>query len=123
MPRLFDDDSVEQWHGRGQPQEITARALAHARRLLGEYEEPRLDEGVDEALRDYIEGPPDCARSPPAVEPPLDDESLTAARRSPGRRPRSSPTRRMGVGDARVRRLPPAAALPVCAEDGSLGWT
>jgi trimethylamine---corrinoid protein Co-methyltransferase len=53
MPRLFDNNSIEQWQADGS-QEITARALTHARRLLGEYEEPRLDEGVDEALRDYM---------------------------------------------------------------------
>ena len=34
--------------------DLTARALEHARRLLADYEEPRLDAGVDEALRDYI---------------------------------------------------------------------
>ena len=54
MPRLFDNNSIEQWQAEGS-QEITARALAHARRLLNEYEEPSLDQGVDEALRDYMD--------------------------------------------------------------------
>lgn len=53
MPELFDNNSIEQWMAEGS-QEITERALKHARNLLKNYEEPRLDEGVDEALRDYI---------------------------------------------------------------------
>jgi trimethylamine--corrinoid protein Co-methyltransferase len=53
MPELFDNNSIEQWVAEGS-HEITARALAHARALLADYEEPKLDEGVDEALRDYI---------------------------------------------------------------------
>ncbi|MEM1049289.1 MAG: trimethylamine methyltransferase family protein [Pseudomonadota bacterium] len=53
MPDLFDNNSIEQWIAEGSV-EITKRALAKARRLLGEYVEPTLDEGVDEALRDYI---------------------------------------------------------------------
>ena len=53
MPKLFDNNSIEQWQAEGSV-EITARALAHAKRLLQEYEEPRLDPGSDEALRDYI---------------------------------------------------------------------
>jgi trimethylamine--corrinoid protein Co-methyltransferase len=53
MPELFDNNSIEQWGAEGS-HEITARALAHARALLADYEEPKLDEGVDEALRDYI---------------------------------------------------------------------
>ncbi|MDA4846353.1 trimethylamine methyltransferase family protein [Hoeflea poritis] len=53
MPELFDNNSIEQWMAEGS-HEITERALNHARNLLKNYEEPRLDEGVDEALRDYI---------------------------------------------------------------------
>ena len=53
MPELFDNNSIEQWQAEGS-QEITARALARARKMLGEYEEPRLDPAVDDALRDYI---------------------------------------------------------------------
>lgn len=53
MPKLFDNSSIEQWVAEGS-QEITERALKHARKLLGEYEEPKLDAGIDEALRDFI---------------------------------------------------------------------
>ncbi|NBC23061.1 MAG: trimethylamine methyltransferase [Gammaproteobacteria bacterium] len=53
MPALFDNNSIEQWQAEG-GKEITARALERARKLLDEYQEPTLDAGVDEALRDYI---------------------------------------------------------------------
>lgn len=53
MPKLFDNNSIEQWRAEGSV-EINARALEHAKKLLGDYQEPKLDEGVDEALRDYI---------------------------------------------------------------------
>ena len=53
MPEMFDNNSIEQWAAEGSV-EITERALARARELLAAYEEPKLDEGVDEALRDYI---------------------------------------------------------------------
>lgn len=53
MPELFDNNSIEQWQADGE-QEITARALAHARKLLSEYQEPHLDPARDEALRDFI---------------------------------------------------------------------
>ena len=53
MPKLFDNNSIEQWQAEGSV-EITARALAQAKRLLNDYVEPKLDEGTDEALRDYI---------------------------------------------------------------------
>jgi trimethylamine--corrinoid protein Co-methyltransferase len=53
MPELFDNSSIEQWMAEGS-REITERALIHARRLLADYEEPKLDEGVNEALLDYI---------------------------------------------------------------------
>ena len=53
MPDRFDNNSVEQWIAEGS-QEITERALKHVRRLLEAYEEPKLDDTVDEALRDYI---------------------------------------------------------------------
>ena len=33
---------------------LAAPSLAHAKRLLTDYVEPKLDEGIDEALRDYI---------------------------------------------------------------------
>jgi len=53
MPEMFDNNSIEQWQAEGSV-EITERALDRARALLKEYEEPKLDPGVDEALRDYI---------------------------------------------------------------------
>jgi trimethylamine--corrinoid protein Co-methyltransferase len=53
MPKLFDNNSVEQWVADGS-REITERALAEARAMLAAYEEPKLDPAVDEALRGYI---------------------------------------------------------------------
>ncbi len=53
MPKLFDNNSIEQWKAEGS-QEITQRALAYAKKLLKDYEEPKLDEAVDEALCDFI---------------------------------------------------------------------
>jgi trimethylamine--corrinoid protein Co-methyltransferase len=53
MPELFDNNSIEQWIADGS-QEITERALTHVKKLLASYEEPKLDDAVDEALRDYI---------------------------------------------------------------------
>ena len=53
MPELFDNNSIEQWQAEGSIA-TTERALRYARELLAGYEEPRLDDGVDEALRDFI---------------------------------------------------------------------
>ena len=53
MPELFDNNSIEQWQAEGSV-EINERALIRARALLREYEEPKLDPGIDDALRDYI---------------------------------------------------------------------
>jgi trimethylamine--corrinoid protein Co-methyltransferase len=53
MPELFDNNSIEQWVAEGS-QGITARALTQARKLLREYEEPRLDAAKNEELLDYI---------------------------------------------------------------------
>jgi trimethylamine--corrinoid protein Co-methyltransferase len=53
MPQLFDNNSIEQWIAEGS-QEITERALKMARKLLRDYEEPKLDPAKDEELRDYI---------------------------------------------------------------------
>lgn len=64
MPKLFDNNSIEQWIADGS-QDITERALKEARALLNSYEEPKLDEAVDEALRDYIDR---REREIPAVE-------------------------------------------------------
>ena len=53
MPELFDNNSIEQWEADGSV-ETNERALKRVRDLLGDYEEPKLDEGVNEALLDYI---------------------------------------------------------------------
>ncbi|MEM6310604.1 MAG: trimethylamine methyltransferase family protein [Pseudomonadota bacterium] len=53
MPDMFDNNSIEQWVAEGSV-EINERALMTARQMLHEYEEPKLDEGVNEALLDYI---------------------------------------------------------------------
>ena len=53
MPEMFDNNSIEQWQAEGAV-EITERALIKARAMLNEYEEPKLDAGVNEALLDYI---------------------------------------------------------------------
>ncbi|MGB7317643.1 MAG: trimethylamine methyltransferase family protein [Planktotalea sp.] len=53
MPELFDNNSIEQWQAEGSV-EITERALKQVRQMLGEYEEPKLDAGVNDALLDYI---------------------------------------------------------------------
>ncbi len=53
MPELFDNNSIEQWQADGAV-EINERALSQVRTMLGEYEEPKLDAGVNEALLDYI---------------------------------------------------------------------
>lgn len=53
MPRMFDNNSYEQWMAEGE-KNVTERALQTARALLDSYEQPALDPGIDEALRDYI---------------------------------------------------------------------
>ncbi len=53
MPELFDNNSVEQWIADGS-EEITARALKQARKMLNEYVEPALDPSVNEELLAYI---------------------------------------------------------------------
>ncbi|MGI9464979.1 MAG: trimethylamine methyltransferase family protein, partial [Aestuariivirgaceae bacterium] len=53
IPKLFDNNSIEQWQADG-AKEITQRALAFAERQLAEYQQPKLDQAVDEALLDFI---------------------------------------------------------------------
>ncbi|MCT4654436.1 MAG: trimethylamine methyltransferase family protein [Cohaesibacter sp.] len=53
MPKLFDNNSIEQWEADG-AKEITERALAQAQTMLNEYEEPKLDQAKDEELLDFI---------------------------------------------------------------------
>ena len=53
MPELFDNNSIEQWVAEGST-EITERALGVARKMLREYQEPKIDQAVNEQLLDYI---------------------------------------------------------------------
>ncbi len=53
MPKLFDNNSIEQWEADGSV-EITERAANHVRSLLEQYEQPVLDPAVDEALLAFI---------------------------------------------------------------------
>jgi len=53
MPELFDNNSIEQWQAEGSV-EVTERALNQAKKMLSEYQEPKLDEATNEALLDYI---------------------------------------------------------------------
>ncbi|MDJ0626783.1 MAG: trimethylamine methyltransferase family protein [Rhodobacter sp.] len=53
MPELFDNNSIEQWTAEGSI-DTNERALAYAKALLADYEEPRLDPAIDEALKAYI---------------------------------------------------------------------
>ena len=53
MPEMFDNNSIEQWQAEGSV-EINERALGRAKELLNAYEEPKLDEAVNEELLDYI---------------------------------------------------------------------
>ncbi len=69
MPTLFDNNSIEQWTAEDS-KEITQRALDEVKAMLNDYEEPKLDEGVDEALRNYVAR---REREIPAVEA-LNDE-------------------------------------------------
>lgn len=53
MPELFDNNSIEQWEAEGAKDTID-RGLDKARKLLQDYQEPVLDEAVNEALLAYI---------------------------------------------------------------------
>ena len=53
MPKLFDNNSFEQWTADGS-KDTTERALNEARAKRAAYEEPKLDEPVDEAPRDFV---------------------------------------------------------------------
>ena len=53
MPRLFDNNSIEQWEQDGAV-EITQRSANYAKKQLHDYQQPLLDPAVDEALRDFI---------------------------------------------------------------------
>lgn len=64
IPKLFDNNSIEQWKVDGS-KDIKQRALDHAKHLLGEYQEPTLDQAKDEELRAYIDR---RSREIPAVD-------------------------------------------------------
>jgi trimethylamine---corrinoid protein Co-methyltransferase len=51
---LADNNSVEQWMAEGS-KDMAQRANAQWKKLLTEYEAPEIDQGVDEALRAFIE--------------------------------------------------------------------
>ncbi|MCA9944116.1 MAG: trimethylamine methyltransferase family protein [Anaerolineales bacterium] len=51
---LFDYDSAEAWEANGSVDAVQ-RANAKYKRLLRQYEQPKLDPAIDEALRDFIE--------------------------------------------------------------------
>ncbi len=53
MPRLFDNNSIEQWESEGSI-EITERAQNYARKLLSQYQQPELDPVINQALLEYI---------------------------------------------------------------------
>jgi trimethylamine--corrinoid protein Co-methyltransferase len=53
MPSLMDFNSFEQWSAEGAKDHDT-RGREKARAMLDAYEEPKLDEAVDETLRDFI---------------------------------------------------------------------
>jgi len=52
MPKLFDNNSIEQWQAEGS-KEINEQALDEVKAMLDAYIEPKLDPAVDEALLDY----------------------------------------------------------------------
>ncbi len=53
VPDLMNDDSYEQWMAAG-AKDANTRGLEAAQRALREYEHPKLDEAIDEALLDFI---------------------------------------------------------------------
>ena len=53
MPSTMDFNSFEQWNAEGAKDHDT-RGREKARNMLKDYEEPRLDEGVADGLRDFI---------------------------------------------------------------------
>lgn len=53
MPKLLDNNSIEQWEADGSKDTIQ-RGLEYARKLLDNYQEPELDEDKNEELLDFI---------------------------------------------------------------------
>jgi len=50
---VADNASFEQWRDEG-AKDAPTRAAARCKRLLADYQPPRLDPGVNEALRAYV---------------------------------------------------------------------
>ena len=53
MPQLFDNNNIEQWLAQGS-KDIVTRAAEYAHKQLQDYQQPALDESIDEALKDFI---------------------------------------------------------------------
>jgi len=53
MPKLLDNNNIEQWMANGS-KSITQRALNLAKAKLDEYEEPKIDQAVNDELLDFI---------------------------------------------------------------------
>ena len=53
MPELMDNNSFEQWELEGE-KNTCDRSLEYAKKLLKNYEEPKIDQSVDEELLAYI---------------------------------------------------------------------
>lgn len=53
MPTMMDFNSFEQWTAEGAKDHDT-RGLEKARNMLADYEEPKLDIGIAEALQDFV---------------------------------------------------------------------
>jgi len=54
MPELMDSDGYEQWLAAG-GEDAEARGTRKAQQLLADYDEPKLPDDVDEALRDFVD--------------------------------------------------------------------
>ena len=53
MPSLMDHNNYEQWSAEG-GMDANARGIAKVQKMLSDYEEPKLDEAIEEALLDFI---------------------------------------------------------------------
>tara|TARA_B100001996_G_scaffold51247_1_gene36650 strand:- start:1054 stop:2007 length:954 start_codon:yes stop_codon:yes gene_type:complete len=54
IPELMHHDSFEQWEAEG-ALDLNSRAVTKAKRMLSDYEMPKLDKAVDEELLDFID--------------------------------------------------------------------
>ena len=53
MPKLFDNNSIEQWLAHGSKDTIQ-RGFEGAKKLLSDYQEPKIDEDKGEELLEFI---------------------------------------------------------------------